>query len=108
MSTIEVNLESLTDHQLDLFAAIDPEAVREERRRRMCFPSTAEGLTALAKARVLLEHRIEGSKRTRASRAVIDSGILDVVERLLLTARREGFNFRTPTLQEVLDGDSQS
>lgn len=107
----QVDLTKLDDVQLATLAASLPdakEAVREERLRRLLFKDVDVGLTALAASAIELEGRLDNIKKTAAGQAVKATAILDTINRLLLTAERDGYKFERPSLVMITEGSDGS
>lgn len=95
---IEIDVTTLNNEQLTALAMIAPDAVQEEQARRESFPTLDEFFNALLAGAVHLETSLSGLRGTAAVKAVQDSGLLDVVRRGVLTARRNGFVVEPPSL----------
>lgn len=90
---VEIDLSTLDDIQLAALHSAYPDLVREEYQRRNTFETLEEGLTALRQAVIDLRQATDGLKATAATRALRDSQIIEIAEKLIGTARyREGMN----------------
>lgn len=82
---ISIDLSKLDDSQLSVMSMVCPDEVRAELKRRSAFPDLKTGFTELEKAVFDLRSVVDSVKQTAATRAVKDSGIITVAERLLIT-----------------------
>ena len=96
---VEVELTKLSEDELDFFAQINPDAVRQERDRRNAYSSIDQGLSELAQASFELQQFYDNSKKTAATRAIKDTGILEVVQKLLAWGRANEVNIKTPEVR---------
>lgn len=101
----EINLKTLDDTQLATLAAVSTDLaleVKAERRRRSAYTTIEEGFSDLASASLKLDNALQGIKGTAATKAVRDSNIVSVTNRLLAAAEILGIEFKKPNLIEVL------
>lgn len=101
MSVVEIDLTKLSEDQLNAFSLVDPVSVEAERSRRLAYNSIGEGLTDLARASFQLAHVLDGMRNTAATLAVKETGIVQIVNRLLTRAAIDGVEFDKPTLEDI-------
>lgn len=82
---VNIDFPNLDDSQLTALAMVCPEEVQAEYRRRNAYPDLGAGFTELEKAVFDLRSVIDSVKQTAATRAVKESGIITVAEKLLAT-----------------------
>jgi hypothetical protein len=102
---MNIDLTQLDDVQLSALSLVNVEAskaVADERKRRRLFPSMDTALSALFEAGYDLENRLSALKKTEAVAAVRETGILDVLSRLFLTAEENGFKVDKSTAMTVV------
>jgi hypothetical protein len=101
-NTLQIDLSALDSVQLATFAAVSPEFepyVRAERRSRSAYQSWEEGFTDLAQAQLNLDNALQLYKNTAATKAVKDSGIVEIVNRLLARAEVLEIPYKAPVLE---------
>jgi len=82
---VNIDLSQLDEAQLMLMQHICPDKVKEEFRRRRAYGSLDEGFPELMQAVVDLRTVVDSIKQTAATKAVKDSRIIEVAERLITT-----------------------
>jgi hypothetical protein len=90
---MQIDLTKMDDVQLATLAQVNSElaqAVADERLRRRVYPHISQGFQALFEAGYRLDEALRGLKKTEAYQAVKASGVLDVIERVILTAEQNG------------------
>lgn len=101
---MDIQLDKLSDEQLDALFAVNPEAIMNEKNRRDAYFTMEAALADLSQAYVELTAVIDNSKVTKATKAVKDTKILDVTRKLINTARNHGFQV---DLKVNIEGESE-
>jgi hypothetical protein len=83
--SLNIDPTTLDDSQLTALAIIAPDVAQAERLRRRAFKSSSDAITALRQAHLELATIIAGNRQWKTAKKVVGTGILDVIERLLLT-----------------------
>lgn len=76
MTEVTLNLETMSDEQLQALSLVFPREVSAERNRRYSFTSLQEAGQALAESGMALEALMEESRQTKAMKAVKESNVI--------------------------------
>lgn len=98
MSKMEIDLSTLSDDQLKVLEAINPEGVASERQRRQSYDSMEEGLSDLFQKAADLGARFSALRDSPAAKELKASGILPALTRFQNFAKLSGLSFTEPTV----------
>lgn len=99
MTSVNIDLSTCSDEQLMMLQQVCPDDVKAERERRNAYATLEDGLNDLVQAGFELEQFLESVKNTAATRAVKDTNVVQIIQRLVARARIENYRIKKPELK---------
>jgi hypothetical protein len=91
-TTLNIDLTKLTESQLLALSFVDQSIVDAELKRRKAFINLTEGFTRLRQAHLQLSNLIASVRKHGTAKDVVDTGIIEVIDRFIVTAEQQGLD----------------
>jgi hypothetical protein len=93
----ELNLENLTEQQLEAFAVIDNAAYQMEKERRVreaIYTDKSEFMADISKAYYYIRPMFDNMRNNDTKKTLVKSGVIEMLEKFIRTAKKEEINYK--------------
>lgn len=93
----ELNLENLTEQQLEAFAVIDNAAYQMEKERRVreaIYTNESEFMADISKAYYYIRPMFDNMRNNDTKKTLVKSGVIEMLEKFIRTAKKEEINYK--------------